>query len=74
MEVLDAHDNPIDPHSVDWSGTHTPNFTVRQQNGGGRRRGGVLQQCRQPSAHRAHGALGPAPEERAAVLRKDHAQ
>jgi murein L,D-transpeptidase YcbB/YkuD len=34
MDVLDAHDNPIDPHSVDWSGTHTPNFTVRQQNGG----------------------------------------
>jgi murein L,D-transpeptidase YcbB/YkuD len=33
MEVLDAHDNPIDPHSVDWSGTRTPNFTVRQQNG-----------------------------------------
>ncbi len=33
MEVLDAHDQPIDPHSVDWSGTHTPNFTVRQQNG-----------------------------------------
>jgi murein L,D-transpeptidase YcbB/YkuD len=33
MEVLDAHDNPIDPHSVDWSGTHTPNFTVRQANG-----------------------------------------
>ncbi|GGI21446.1 L,D-transpeptidase family protein [Bradyrhizobium guangdongense] len=33
MEVLDAHDNPIDPRSVDWSGTHTPNFTVRQQNG-----------------------------------------
>jgi L,D-transpeptidase YcbB len=33
MEVLDAHDTPIDPHSVDWSGTHTPNFTVRQQNG-----------------------------------------
>ena len=33
MEVLDAHDNPIDPHAVDWSGTHTPNFTVRQQNG-----------------------------------------
>jgi len=33
MEVLDAHDAPIDPHSVDWSGTHTPNFTVRQQNG-----------------------------------------
>ena len=33
MDVLDAHDNPIDPNSVDWSGTRTPNFTVRQQNG-----------------------------------------
>lgn len=33
MEVLDAHDRPIDAHSVDWSGTHTPNFTVRQQSG-----------------------------------------
>jgi murein L,D-transpeptidase YcbB/YkuD len=33
MEVLDAHDTPIDPHAVDWSGTRTPNFTVRQQNG-----------------------------------------
>jgi murein L,D-transpeptidase YcbB/YkuD len=33
MEVLDARDNPIDPHAVDWSGTHTPNFTVRQANG-----------------------------------------
>jgi L,D-transpeptidase YcbB len=33
MEVLDGHDKPIDPHSVDWSGTHTPNFTVRQQSG-----------------------------------------
>ncbi len=33
MEVLDSHDQPIDPHAVDWSGTHTPNFTVRQQNG-----------------------------------------
>jgi murein L,D-transpeptidase YcbB/YkuD len=33
MEVLDAHENPIDPHSADWSGTHTPNFTVRQANG-----------------------------------------
>ena len=33
MEVLDSHDNPLDPHAVDWSGTHTPNFTVRQQNG-----------------------------------------
>jgi L,D-transpeptidase YcbB len=33
MEVLDARDNPIDPHSVDWSGSRTPNFTVRQQSG-----------------------------------------
>jgi L,D-transpeptidase YcbB len=33
MEVLDGRDNPIDPGSVDWSGTRTPNFTVRQQNG-----------------------------------------
>ena len=33
MEVLDGHDIPIDPHAVDWSGAHTPNFTVRQQNG-----------------------------------------
>jgi murein L,D-transpeptidase YcbB/YkuD len=33
MEVLDARDNPIDPRSVDWSGTRTPNFTVRQENG-----------------------------------------
>jgi len=33
MEVLDAHDQPLDPHAVDWSGTRTPNFTVRQANG-----------------------------------------
>jgi murein L,D-transpeptidase YcbB/YkuD len=33
MEVLGASDAPIDPHSVDWSGTHAPNFTVRQQSG-----------------------------------------
>src|SRR5213075_352230 len=33
MDVLDAHDKPIDPRSVDWSGTRTPNFTVRQQDG-----------------------------------------
>jgi murein L,D-transpeptidase YcbB/YkuD len=33
MEVLDGHEAPIDPRSVDWSGTHTPNFTVRQQSG-----------------------------------------
>ena len=33
MEVLDAHEVPIDPRSVDWSGARTPNFTVRQQSG-----------------------------------------
>jgi murein L,D-transpeptidase YcbB/YkuD len=33
MEVLGANDAPIDAHSVDWSGTHAPNFTVRQQSG-----------------------------------------
>jgi len=33
MEVLDAHDAAMDPRSVDWSGTRTPNFTVRQQSG-----------------------------------------
>ena len=33
MEVLNARDAPIDPRSVDWSGTHTPEFTVRQQSG-----------------------------------------
>src|SRR5258708_14886049 len=33
MEVLGAGDVPIDPHSVDWSGSRTPNFTVRQQSG-----------------------------------------
>jgi L,D-transpeptidase YcbB len=33
MEVLDGHDHAIDPASVDWSGTHVPNFTVRQHNG-----------------------------------------
>jgi murein L,D-transpeptidase YcbB/YkuD len=33
MEVLDGHDRPLDPGSVDWSGGHTPNFTVRQQSG-----------------------------------------
>ena len=33
MDVLGANDAPIDPGSVDWSGTRTPNFTVRQQSG-----------------------------------------
>lgn len=33
MDVLDAHDNPIDPRSLDWSGDHASNITVRQQSG-----------------------------------------
>ena len=33
MDVLDAHDAPVDPRSLDWSGARTPNFTVRQQSG-----------------------------------------
>jgi murein L,D-transpeptidase YcbB/YkuD len=33
MELLDAHDGVLDPHAVDWSATHTPNFTVRQESG-----------------------------------------
>ena len=33
MDVLGANDTPIDPSSVDWSGNHVPNFTVRQQSG-----------------------------------------
>ena len=33
MDVLGANDAPIDPGSVDWSGSRTPNFTVRQQSG-----------------------------------------
>jgi murein L,D-transpeptidase YcbB/YkuD len=33
MEILDGHEHPIDPSSVDWSGAHAPNFTVRQQSG-----------------------------------------
>jgi murein L,D-transpeptidase YcbB/YkuD len=33
MEVLDGHDHAIDPQSVDWSGSRTPNFTVRQESG-----------------------------------------
>ncbi len=41
MDVLDAHDTPIDPRSVDWSGARTPNFTVRQQSGAWNALGGV---------------------------------
>ena len=41
MDVLDVHDTPIDPRSVDWSGARTPNFTVRQQSGTWNALGGV---------------------------------
>src|SRR5258708_17095470 len=41
MDVLDAHDAPLDPRSVDWSGAHTPNFVVRQQSGSWNARGAV---------------------------------
>ena len=33
MELLGAHDEPVDPQSVDWSAGHTPAVTVRQQSG-----------------------------------------
>jgi murein L,D-transpeptidase YcbB/YkuD len=33
MELLDSHDAVLDPHAVDWSTAHTPNFTVRQESG-----------------------------------------
>jgi murein L,D-transpeptidase YcbB/YkuD len=33
MELLDAHDGVLDPYAVDWSATHTANFTVRQESG-----------------------------------------
>jgi L,D-transpeptidase YcbB len=33
MQVLGAHDEVIDPASVDWSGARSPNFTVRQDAG-----------------------------------------
>jgi murein L,D-transpeptidase YcbB/YkuD len=33
MRVLGAHDEDIDPRSVDWSGDRSPNFTVRQEAG-----------------------------------------
>ena len=34
MRVLGAHDESIDPRSVDWSSDRSPNFTVRQDSGG----------------------------------------
>ena len=33
MRVLGAHDEEIDPQSVDWSSDRSPNFTVRQDSG-----------------------------------------
>jgi murein L,D-transpeptidase YcbB/YkuD len=33
MRVLGAHDEQIDPASIDWSSDRSPNFTVRQDSG-----------------------------------------
>jgi len=33
MRVLGAHDDEIDPHSIDWSSDRSPNFTIRQDSG-----------------------------------------
>jgi L,D-transpeptidase YcbB len=33
MRLLGAHDEDLDPRSVDWSGDRSPNFTVRQEAG-----------------------------------------
>jgi L,D-transpeptidase YcbB len=33
MRVLGAHDEDIDPRSIDWSSDRSPNFTVRQDAG-----------------------------------------
>jgi L,D-transpeptidase YcbB len=33
MRVLGAHDEEIDPHSVDWALDRSPNFTIRQDSG-----------------------------------------
>jgi L,D-transpeptidase YcbB len=33
MDLLDAHDMAIDPHTVDWASVHTGSLTVRQQSG-----------------------------------------
>jgi len=41
MKVLDGQDREIDPRSVDWSGDHSPNFTVRQDSGAGNALGNV---------------------------------
>ncbi len=33
MRVLGAHDEEIDPASIDWSSDRSPNFTIRQDSG-----------------------------------------
>jgi murein L,D-transpeptidase YcbB/YkuD len=33
MRVLGAHDQELDPQSIDWSSDRSPNFTVRQDSG-----------------------------------------
>ncbi len=33
MRVLGAHDEEIDPHSIDWALDRSPNFTIRQDSG-----------------------------------------
>jgi murein L,D-transpeptidase YcbB/YkuD len=33
MRVLGAHDDEIDPHSIDWASGRSPNFTIRQDSG-----------------------------------------
>ena len=33
MRVLGAHDEELDPRSIDWSSDRSPNFTVRQDSG-----------------------------------------
>ena len=33
MRVLGAHDEEIDPRSIDWASNRSPNFTIRQDSG-----------------------------------------
>lgn len=35
MRILDARDGEIDPKSIDWASDRSPNFTIRQDSGGG---------------------------------------
>ena len=34
MRVLGAHDETLDPSSIDWNSSRSPNFTIRQDSGG----------------------------------------